>query len=463
MRQLLLLLLLLPAGAAADALDHLQTRDDIGLNKIPHRGESHILVIPMRSGVAAFPADRLATLSQTFRPEGGPGTFRDYWRITSNGRYDPIPTLAQPVLYPSSCPLPGRTPANCKVTLDDLALISNHGLRDALVDILTRVRDEQGLDLSQFDVNTASGAGQDGFFDGVVLDSDIYKGIAFPLAALDNQASIAIRPGGPSLTVGIVAMVPPNLHEFGHLFGFMDLYGGPTLNCLMADTRATLSAYSRQQIEWGDVWRIDAPSEFDLKPVLDGGPVLRIGSGPTYLMVENRGGDKHRDLESSKPGINIYSIDERELPVGPLGFLDIASQKLYLPNAKPPYLNVNLPVGCAVGDSDGDGGCILANEGSRRGLVHQSGDATGLSLRLGATQADGTIHVVIDHGGCQLARGGSAPSAWPIALLLAIAAAAVAARRSAATAGSRSRRSPGRARSHPEGCGPRARSRSRAP
>jgi hypothetical protein len=411
-----LLVVMLPAFARADAIDHLQTRDDIGLNKIPHRGESHILVIPMRSGVTSFPADRLALLSRAFRAEGGAGSFRDYWRITSNGRYDPIPTLAQPVLYPTSCPLPGRTPATCRVTLADIELISNHGLRDALLDVLTRVRDEQGLDLSQLDVNTASGAGQDGFFDGVVLDSDIYNGIAFPLAAFDNQVSIATAPGGPSLTVGIVAMVPPNLHEFGHLFGFMDLYGGPTVNCLMADTTSTLSAYSRQQIEWGDVRRIDARTEIDLKPVLDGGPLLRIGSGPTYLMLENRGGDKHRDLESSAPGINIYSIDERELPVGPLGFVDLAKQALYLPNAESPYLNVNLPVACAVGESDTDRGCILAREGSRRDLVHESGTPTGFSLRLGATRPDGTIHLVLDNGGCSITHRSPPPLACALAL-----------------------------------------------
>ena len=54
---------LLEVGAAsAEPLDHFATTDDIGVNKVPHLGESHVLVIPHRTGETAFPAARLAEL-----------------------------------------------------------------------------------------------------------------------------------------------------------------------------------------------------------------------------------------------------------------------------------------------------------------------------------------------------------------------------------------------------------------
>src|SRR5690349_10155369 len=96
----------------ANALDHLRTTDDIGINKVPHLGTSHILVIPMRVG-EMFPAGDLVMLQTYFASEGGPGTFRDYWRVNSNGRYDPIPTVVDPVIYLNSCPIPGKTVNNC--------------------------------------------------------------------------------------------------------------------------------------------------------------------------------------------------------------------------------------------------------------------------------------------------------------------------------------------------------------
>ena len=87
-----LLLLIFGSGATeqaaqAEPLDHFATTDDVGLNKVPHTGESHVLVVPHRSGKSEFPATRLADLQRIFNPAGGPGTFRDFWRTTSNGRY----------------------------------------------------------------------------------------------------------------------------------------------------------------------------------------------------------------------------------------------------------------------------------------------------------------------------------------------------------------------------------------
>lgn len=392
----LALIAVAPSHALGHAIDHLKSKDDIGINKIPNVGTSRILVIPMRVGDAAFPPARLEALRRFFATEGGPGTFRRHWQVVSGGRYDPIPTVVEPVLYPE-CPLPGRDVAGCTVSVQDIELLSSRAIQATFESLLARVRDEQRVDLGEFDKNGKEAGAPDGFLDGVVVDTDIYQGIAFPLAAFENTAMVATTPGGGGGVVacGIVALVPPNQHEFGHLFGFMDLYRGPTTSCLMSEEQGTLSAFSRQQIGWGEVREVRHATELELAPVLAGGPVLRIGAPPRYVLVENRGGPLHAELETAPAGVYAYSVDEDELPFGPLGFLDFEKNDLYLPNLEPPYLNVNLPVGCTLYQADAADACVLQREGQARDLVHASGAATGFSLRVGATSADGTVRVTL--------------------------------------------------------------------
>lgn len=382
--------------AHANPLDHLRTVNDIGLHKIPHAGTSHILVIPVRTGPDGISVNEVTQLRAVFATEGGPGTFRDYWRVVSGGRYDPIPTLVEPVLYRDRCPIPGRDLSNCEISLSDIGLLLTKGIQAAYEDILTRVRDEQQIDLAQFDVNGASGPGADGYFDGLIFDADIYTGVAFPVAILDNTVVMTPTPGGGGdpIIAGIIAMSPPARHEFAHLLGFMDLYGGPTVNGLMEDVDATLSAFSRQQIGWGTVTKIEGATELDLPPVLDGGAVLRIDTPPGYLLIENRGGAQHAEYDSGAEGIYIYSVDESQLPTTPLGFLNVSNRELYLPNAEAPYLAVAMPVGCDVRDVGGASACVVAN-GEPRALVHASGASTGLVLQAGLAAADGTIRIVI--------------------------------------------------------------------
>lgn len=448
-----LLLLIFGSGATeqaaqAEPLDHFATTDDVGLNKVPHTGESHVLVVPHRSGKSEFPATRLADLQRIFNPAGGPGTFRDFWRTTSNGRYDPIPTLAAPVLYPTSCPLPGKDVANCKVAITDLDLIGSAGLRTALEDILRRVRDEQQLDLAQFDVNGATVGTPDGFFDGLILDSDIYSGIGFPLAVLNNDTTSDTKPGGGGSTIkaGIVAMIPPALHEYGHNLGFVDLYGGPPVNCLMNDMTSTLSAFSRLQIGWGEVVPITKTQTLSLRPVLDGGAILRVGQAPRYVLIENRGGPQHAAWEGTPAGVNVYSVDEDELPRGTFGFLDVANQALNLPNKDAPYLNVNLPVNCDF-TANLESSCMLSQAGLSRQLVHASGTSLGFELRIGATASDGAVTVTLDNGelaGCS--ASGARPADSSKSLLVGLvwllgAVATVRRRRSRRTAAAAPRRS----------------------
>ena len=398
---LIVALLNLASVASAVPYDDLLTKDDIGPNKIPHLGTSRILVIPSRVGTTAFPAGRWAQLVQRFATAGGEGTFRRYWQIVSNGRYDPVPTLVKPVLFPDSCPLPGKDLSNCSITLtpaDAMYLLNGAGAA-AITKVIERVRDEQSLDLQQFDINSGSGQKPDGYFDGVIVDTDLYHGVALPLAALQNE--LAIPAAGPTdprkVKLGILAFAPPEMHEFFHTFGLIDLYGGPQVNDLLWVTgEATPCAFSRQQLGWSDVIKVTGPGSHLLKPTLDGGSVLRFGDWNTrYLLLENRGGSRHSVLGKDGPaGLYIYSIDESTLPTFNVGFLDFSSASgLYLPNANPPYLCVNMPLHCSFGA--GAMSCALSSVGDERRLVHAMGEDTGLSVRVDSLSADGQIGLSI--------------------------------------------------------------------
>ena len=131
----------------------------------------------------------------------------------------------------------------------------------------------------------------------------------------------------------------------------------------------------------------------------------------------------------------MYSVDEERLPRGPLGFLDLGAQDLYDPNRGPPYLNVNLPVGCSLFSATAQNRCALG-AGAERELVHASGERTGFTIVVGASQPDGTARVELrgppaptpdagpgavndpSSGGCATGGGGGSP--WLALLILAL-------------------------------------------
>jgi MYXO-CTERM domain-containing protein len=399
-----LLLCGLTVDAAAIPFDDLLTTDDIGRNKIPHLGTSHILVIPSRVGVTEFPATRWAELQKRFASEATDGTFRRYWQIVSNGKYDPIPTLAKPVLFPDSCPIPGREVTDCQLaaTPEGVLALLDGSAANGLKKVLERVRDEQGIALGQFDVNGATEGKADGYFDGVIIDSDIYNGIALPLAGLKTEISVpASSPTDTNLLkLGILAMVPPDYHEFTHCFGLIDLYGGPPVNDTLGDNEnASISAFTRQQLGWSEVIKVTGKGSHVLTPTLDGGSVLRIGAwenGARYLMIENRGGKQHNVIsDDGVAGIYIYSVDEGFLPITETGFLDLSNPKiLYLPNKHAPYLNVNMPLYCSL-RANGPKACSASSKGTVRKLTHASGQDDGLALQIDSVAADGKISISI--------------------------------------------------------------------
>lgn len=434
------------SSSHAHAIDHLQDKSDIGRNKVPHRGTSHILVIPSMTGTQQFPPERWRALERYFDPEGGPGTFRFYWRTQSRGAYDPIPTLVQPVLYPHHCPIPGKSLNNCRFSITDVEHLFSGAVKTALTSLIERVRDEQGIDLSHFDVNGAEEGVPDGWFDGVIVSTDLFEGLGLPLAALGQELSIATTPRppveddeepadggnadggdddggnadaagdagsgeetGPTLSVGVMAFVPPDMHEFGHNLGFMDLYDGPAITDLMGREGSGLSAHSRLQIGWGTVQDVEGPMEIELAPVLEGGPILRFGQPPRYVLLENRSGFLHNQTETDFPGIYLYSIDENELPTGELGFLDIRNGDLYLPNRPEPrpgnldcvercYLNVNMPIGCRIASASEFDSCALAGDGIKRNIEHASDGPLGFYVEQLSSTVGGRVRLRIAEG-----------------------------------------------------------------
>jgi hypothetical protein len=385
------------------ALDHLQTMDDIGPNKVPNRGQSRILVVLQRS-FGEGDAERQQELLDFYDPEGGPGTFRTFWNLQSQGAYDPIPTVVDPLIY-DACPVPGIDPEACQLSLDDMTPLLNGALHASLSKMLEDIRQRDGIDLREFDIN---GPGceigmtcPDGWLDGLVMDTDTFGGLAFPLAALAGPVTVDARVSGlgePAdeelVSVGIVALTPPSRHEFAHNLGFIDSYNGPTLNGLMAWTQLGLSAYSRLQIGWATDVIVEGPQDVTLPPVLAGGDVLRIGERPRFLLIENRGGPEHEVWNRSPPGINVFAVDEAQLPDSELGFLDILAGDLYYPNQQPPYFNVNLPLGCSLNGDDGNG-CILDTPGQSIALTHPITGPTGWWLVVDRIAPDGTTDLII--------------------------------------------------------------------
>ncbi len=430
---------LLSTSAGAIALDHLQTTNDIGINKVPHRGTSKVLVIPMRvqQELTAFEQEELDTV---FNPAGGPGTFRGFYQAQSLGAYDPVPTLAE-VLYYDECPI-SLANDDCHLNITDFQTFSAGEIRALITDMLERVRDEQGVDLSQFDINSADCPDDqecpDGYLDGLIVSTNIFGGIAFPLAALSSGNPVTVLaepqpipdagpgldagpaldggptldagppdasvPDGPTISVGILALVKPYMHEFAHTLGFIDHYRlnvelnpGPTVNDLMALEGRGFSAFSRTQIGWSTFTEVTEPGTYMLEPVLQGGTILKFGGEEKFVTVANRQGVLHEDYDSSPPGIYLHSVDMRQLPTTPLGFVDLLGGQLYYPNQNPPYLNASMPLDCRLTD-DIDFLPCRAIEGSARNIEHASDGLLGFYITVDMVSADGTAQVTVHEG-----------------------------------------------------------------
>lgn len=322
------------SGARADYIDHFATGGDIGLLKVPHQGETRVLVLPVliddltyeQGNEAAF----LAELEAFYAPDAEGFAFTPYWQTQSLGRYRPVVTIAPPVHFPT-CPPLGEF-EDCEIPRG--AGISEGNLQTAaatlraslffLDQILQCAQSGPGggrtcttgggVDLAEFDTSGITAGVPDGFVDGVIVVSNAgFPGIALPVKELSENALMRLLGALPNFTYGAhtvpsVAIagrsslpqreVWVSVHEFGHLLGFADLYdesGGTTdmPYTLMGgwyygNAAPLLDPFSRLAIGWAHAVQVSGPGTFELVPVDESGTVLKVGTGEEFFTVELR-------------------------------------------------------------------------------------------------------------------------------------------------------------------------------
>lgn len=310
------------AGASrADFYDHFAQREDIGPHKVPYLGPARVLVIPVE--VSGAPPIDLARVQRFFTPDE-PGGFVDYYHTASVGRYQPEVTIS-PIVHFDSCPLPPESFPNCAVPRGDIAAFTP-GM-NMMREVIKRA-DALGVDFTQLDVNGRKGVA-DGFADGVMILTNIkFGGIAFPFAYYNRDDNLAGGMGGALIVDGIkIPMMAiageldtyTMVHEFGHLLGLTDLYDetgaydGLHFTWMGAwnyDPDIPLpDAESRYRLRWADVVQATGPARFRIPPVEQSGRVIRLGTGPEYFLVENRGPGGRFDREFTARGLVVYHVD----------------------------------------------------------------------------------------------------------------------------------------------------------
>lgn len=327
-RLLLVLVLLAPALARADFADHFARRTDVPYDKVPSRGHSHVLVLPIE--VAGHPPIDVARLRAFFG--NGPESFGNYYAVTSHGLYSVEATVVDPVHY-DTCPLPETEFPGCAVSRGDPGALTPalNVLRDALSQVHAR-----GVKFTDFDVNGPTGA-PDGTIDGFLLITNTpFGGIALPVFEFNNGDNLAGGTGGPFILDGVkipyVALGGEQqvlLHEFGHLLGFTDLYdeddyrGGLDLSLMGNWTYDAnpplLDAESRYRIGWAPTVDVDRSAVVRVDPAEDGSPIYKVGSDPEYFLIENRGPGPWTDRDLMDRGIAIYHVDRSKGPSGDQG------------------------------------------------------------------------------------------------------------------------------------------------
>ncbi|MDP2341108.1 MAG: hypothetical protein Q8O67_09130 [Deltaproteobacteria bacterium] len=338
-------------AARADYIDHFATRTDVGLYKIPSKGPTRVLVVPVfiddldypegseqafLDEITAFYADDDATIF-----EGG-FRFTPYWEQASLGRFRPSAEIAAPVHFPTCPPLGDAV---------DCAIPRGAGLGGpepdvpGAIEILTdalRFMDEifrcasegpggdksctagGGVDFARYDTSGNQQGVPDGFVDGVIIVSNAgFPGIALPVKDLAINPLLSFFGPFPTFTypaagtaddpeagvvvasVGIAGRTGRpgretfvSVHEFGHLLGFCDLYNesGATTDLpytLMGgwfyqDAGSLLDPFSRLAIGWGNMVQVSGAGSFTLPSAAQSGQVLKVGDGDEFFLVEHR-------------------------------------------------------------------------------------------------------------------------------------------------------------------------------
>jgi M6 family metalloprotease-like protein len=321
------------APSRADYIDHFAAPDDIGILKVPNRGRTRVLVLPViiedlpfeQGSEQAF----LAELAAFFDPAARGWAFTPFWRTQSLGRFVPEATVASPVRF-ASCPRLGayedcaiprgagiaEDPQGAAAVLDDALTFIDEIFRCARTGPAAGLRCTAGggVDFSEFDTSGIVEGTPDTVVDGVILLSNGgFPGIALPVKELSQNALLQFLGPFPSfqydgVTVGAVAIAgrarPPqhatwvSVHELGHLLGFADLYDESGQQTDMPytlmggwyyqDPGSLLDPFSRIAIGWGHVVQATGPGTFELGPVDRTGTVLKVGTGDEFFLVELR-------------------------------------------------------------------------------------------------------------------------------------------------------------------------------
>lgn len=317
--------------AQAGFIDHLADLSDIGPAKVPNRGHSHILVIPLELDAGRLPPLDLPRIRRFFTddPENRRVSFPGYWRVASAGRYRVSATVTDAVRI-TGCPFSGGQ--DCTPARGDLrALVAGVPL---LRRVILQAIEENGLDLRDFDRNGPA-TGPDGWIDGVILIvNGGWFGVALPFGLLHPEWTIE-RDGVRIPKVAIASgprALPMSLHEFGHLLGFADLYDewkrsfGLSFSLMGGwrydDTTPLPDAFSRMRIGWAQVEQVEGLRRVKIDPAAMGGKIYKLGDGREFFLVEARAPLGVYDRVTPQPALAVYQVNLDRAPgSGPNAYL----------------------------------------------------------------------------------------------------------------------------------------------
>lgn len=319
-------------NARADYIDHMGTLSDVGMMKVPHRGPTRVLVLPVIIddqpflGAYTTQAAWLNHVQEFYTSDTG-FSFANYYRTASVGRFEPTPVVA-PAIHFASCPQLGSyndclIPRGGGISNGDIvgAVALLQDVLRFLDEIITCGLNGPGgsrtcttggpISLASVDNSGPVEGIPDGWADGIIIVSNArFPGIALPVKDLSqNPLLIFTFPPLPSfqysgVQVGAVAISGGargtfvSTHEFGHLLGWADLYNesGSTTDMpysLMGgwyySTPASLpDAFSRSVAGWSHLTQVSGPTTLFIPPADVSGRVYKVGTGDEFFMLEYR-------------------------------------------------------------------------------------------------------------------------------------------------------------------------------